>query len=196
MRKITASQICFIAFGAVLNIAGSTLALSLRLPVYLDAIGTVLVAAVSGPFYGILPSIISGLISGITIDIYSLYFIPANAATGIMTGLLFKRITKNWFTLPAGNLLLVFPGSVIGAIIAAGLFGGVTSSGSSYIVQLLDKCGLNLTASVFAVQLITDYLDRFLALILVLETTKRIPKDILRLIKGGNTDEPIQQDNQ
>lgn len=192
MKRINASQISFIALGAGINIVGSTIALFLRLPIYMDAIGTILTAAILGPFYGMIPSIISGIISGMTVDIYSFYFIPANAATGIMAGILFKRITTNWLKLPLGNLLMVFPGTLTGTVIAAYLFGGVTSSGSSLIVQLLSKSGFTVTQSVFIVQLITDYLDRFLALIIVVESLKRLPHDYVYRIKGENSNESLQ----
>ena len=38
--------------------------------------GTMFIAAVYGPFYGMLPSLLSGLILGITVDMYSLYYAP------------------------------------------------------------------------------------------------------------------------
>lgn len=55
------------------------------------------------------------------------------------------------------------PGTAVSAVITAFLFGGVTSSGSSILVILLHKLGMNLVTSVFVVQALTDYLDRLLA---------------------------------
>ena len=49
---------------------------------------------------------------------------------------------------------------------AAFLFGGITSSGSSILVQLLAKTPLGMVGSCFAVQFITDYIDRILCLAL------------------------------
>ena len=48
-RKMTAWQLCLTAMAVAVNIAGGQIALLLRLPVYLDSIGTILVGAVSGP---------------------------------------------------------------------------------------------------------------------------------------------------
>jgi len=47
------------------------------------------------------------------------------------------------------------------------LFGGVTSSGSSILVQLLSHTPLGLTGSIFVVQFLTDYLDRCIAVFVV-----------------------------
>lgn len=163
MKKITAFQICFIAFCTVINLVGGSIALMLKLPIYLDSIGTFLTAALLGPAYGVIPGILSGIISGVSADIYAFYFIPVQIMTGIMAGFVFKTSwIKKWKT-PFGVLFISLPGTAVSAVITAFLFGGVTSSGSSILVILLHKLGMNLVTSVFIVQALTDYLDRFLA---------------------------------
>ena len=49
MKKINVYSICFVALAAVLNIVGGNIALLLRLPIYLDSLGTMLTAALMGP---------------------------------------------------------------------------------------------------------------------------------------------------
>ena len=73
-EKISVQKICMIAFAICINFVGGQIALFLKLPIYLDSIGTVFVAAVLGPFYGMLPNLLSGLLMGMTVDIYSLYY--------------------------------------------------------------------------------------------------------------------------
>ena len=43
------------------------------------------------------------------------------------------------------------------------------------IVQILNKAGMGLTASVFVVQILTDYLDRLISLALVAALLRAIP---------------------
>ena len=69
--RMSAAHLSMIAFCAVLNIVGGQIALLLRLPIYLDSIGTVLAAATMGPLYGMLPSLLSGVRRGVLSDIYS-----------------------------------------------------------------------------------------------------------------------------
>ena len=45
MKKLNLSGLCFLALAAVLNLVGANLALALRLPIYLDSMGTMLGAA-------------------------------------------------------------------------------------------------------------------------------------------------------
>ncbi len=159
---------CIVAVGIVLNIVGAFIAASLHLPVYLDSIGTIMNGALMGPAYAIATGILGSLISGFTFDVYSIYFAPVQIFTGLMAGLLFhkSRWLKGWRT-PAGIFLLSLPTSIVSAMISAFVFGGITSSGSSFLVQILSHSGLNLTLSCLIVQIITDYLDKFLAVLLV-----------------------------
>ena len=57
-EKISVQKICMIAFAICINFVGGQIALFLKLPIYLDSIGTVFVAAVLGPFYGMLPNLL------------------------------------------------------------------------------------------------------------------------------------------
>lgn len=170
--------ICFLALCGVINLVGGTLALVLHLPVYLDTIGTILAAAAAGPVYGMIPGCISGLIAFLTTDPFALYYIPVQLVTGAATGLLFSVISQKKRLLPLGTIAITLPGTILSSIITVVIFGGITSSGSSLLVQLLHHLGLNLTISVVVVQFFTDYLDRFLALTVVLFLRFILPKTL------------------
>ena len=102
-RKTSAYKICMIAFAICINLIGGQIALFLKLPIYLDSIGTVLIASVMGPFYGMLPNLISGLLMGITVDIYSLYYAPVGIILGFVTGLIYRKYNpkKLWILVDA-----------------------------------------------------------------------------------------------
>ena len=57
---------------------------------------------------------------------------------------------------PSAAAVITVPGTIVSALINAAQFGGVTSSGSSLLVQLLAGTPLGLTGSIFAVQFFTD----------------------------------------
>ncbi len=86
MRKFSTNKLCILALCSVINLIGGQIALLLRLPIYLDSFGTVFAAAVMGPFYGMIPGIVSNLIGGVTTDIYALYYLPVQMITGCMAG--------------------------------------------------------------------------------------------------------------
>ena len=179
---MTTLRLCMIAMAVCINVAGGQLALMLRLPIYLDSIGTILIGAWMGPFYGMLPNMISGVLMGFTTDIYSLYFAPVGMITGFMAGidasqvhgLVFEKQVKK-LQIIIGALFITIPGTMVSSVINAVLFGGVTSSGSSILVQILSRTPLGLTGSIFAVQIFTDYLDRVISLALVVMVLQMLP---------------------
>ena len=75
-----------------------------------------------------------------------------------------------------GTFIFTVPTSIISATIAAFLFGGVTSSGSSYIVQILSHFNVPVVVGVFVTQVFTDYADKFLAVVLVGIVVNSMPK--------------------
>lgn len=189
-QKMSALKLCMLAMAVCINVAGGQLALMLRLPIYLDSIGTILTGLWMGPLCGMIPNFLSGVLLGMTTDIYSLYFAPVGMITGLMAGMAGKmmkglltdrNIRKRQILLSA--VFITVPGTVVSSVINAVLFGGVTSSGSSILVQILSKTPLGLTGSIFAVQILTDYLDRVIALGLSIAVLQVMPSDIRRLWK-------------
>ena len=186
-KKLTVLQMCFLALAAVLNIAGANIALLLRIPLYLDTLGTFLSAMLFGPFYGMIPGLLSGLLTGFTTDIYSLFYLPVQLVTALTAGFLFyeKAFKTGKYRILLYAAAVTVPGTIVSASITAFLFGGITSSGSSILVQLLHHTGLNLTASVFCVQLLTDYLDRAVMLCLSVLVLGVLPTSMLAVLKKG-----------
>lgn len=180
VSMISVRKMCVVALAIVLNVIGGQIALMFHLPIYLDSMGTIMIAMLYGPFYGMFPPLLYGLVMGFTVDIYSLYFIPVGLILGLVVGLVSKYFPlKGWGIIP-GALLITIPGTIVSSVITAVLFGGITSSGSTVIVQLLNKAGLGLTASVFIVQILTDYLDRLISLLFVTYLIHVIPSQLYK----------------
>lgn len=178
MKNISPLKISIVGFGIALNIVGAFIALNLRIPIYMDSIGTIMAAALLGPLYGVLTGLCGSIVSGVSFDIYSLYFAPVQIFTGLLSGLMFKAGFMKKFKMPIGVLAVSIFSSLVGAIIAAFLFGGITSSGSSYIVAVLSNLGVNKVISVFIVQFLTDYADKFIAVSLVASVTMGMPQNL------------------
>lgn len=182
MQAIKIRKLVFVALFAAMNIVGSYIALALKLPIYLDCLGTVLAAILFGPIYGAGCAIVSGLVNA-TMDYFALFFIPVGMLVGVLTGLLYQRGMLQGRRFFPGTILITLVSSAVASVIVAVLFGGMTSSGSSYIVQWLHANGLSVEVSVFTVQLATDYLDKLIAIGTMLHLAKRIPS---KYLKGKN----------
>ncbi len=180
--KISVHKITLIALAVVINIVGSYIALGLHLPIYLDSMGTIMTAILLGPFYGLFPGVLSALITGMTSDIYALYYMPVGIVLGIVTGFVFQKNKSNKLFIKA--FCISIPASLISACITANVFGGITSSGSTMLVQLLAKTPLGLTLSCLIVQFFTDYFDRLLSLWLVFSVIKKLPDSLTNKLKN------------
>lgn len=183
-KKITTRMITIMALSIGINFLGGTIALWLRLPIYLDSIGTIFAGALLGLIPGILTGLSSSLLSGVTMDMFSLYYSPIQIITGLLAGLILPQKLqaqglKSKLSLFAWTFVLSAPGTILSSIITIQLFGGITSSGSSTIVQLLYGLGLNQAVSVTIVQAATDYLDRLLSVLVVSLVVLKLPNQVV-----------------
>ncbi|HGA3974648.1 TPA: ECF transporter S component [Streptococcus agalactiae] len=181
MTKSPARLISFVSIAIAINLIGANLALFLRLPIYLDTIGTLLIAVILGPWYAASTAFLSALINWMTTDIFSLYYSPVAIVVAIITGILIKRNCKP-SSLLWKSLIISLPGTIIASVITVILFKGITSSGSSIIAQFLHGIGLDMTSSLILVQVGTDYIDRLISLILVFSTITLLKKHSPNLI--------------
>lgn len=178
MNKSKTFEVTLMAMCVGFNIIGAFLALTLKLPVYLDTIGTFLSAFLLGPIAGVVTGMASGIISGITFDPVSLYFIPVQIITGLMAGILFRKGLFKGKSMVIGIIGVTLISSVVASIIAAYVFGGITSSGSSFIVMYLKEAGVNIITSIFSTQILTDLLDKVIVISLVIYSIKIIPESL------------------
>lgn len=174
--KNNTKKLTIIALAVAINIVGSKISLVLSLPIFLDSIGTIMAGTVVGPIGGLATALVGGLVNGALGDIYSIYFSPSGMIMGLMAGLLFhnKKTTKLsalWKT-----FLVVLPASFVSALIETFLFGGITSATmTTFIVQSLSHTVMNLFQSAFLTQLVTDYIDKLIAVILTFTVINRLP---------------------
>ena len=178
MKKINVSMIVFMALCIVINILGGFIALSLRLPVYIDTIGTIMSAVTLGPICGGIVGILTSIVNATTFDPISIFFIPVQLVVGVSTGLLFKSSKFNGVKSILYIVLITVLGSITASVIAAIVFDGVTSSGSSILVTILKNSGVNIIASVFSTQIFTDLLDKGISFFAVFSILKAMPNSL------------------
>lgn len=161
----TTKKITMVAMAIAINIAGAWIALMLKLPIYLDSVGTIMSGMVFGPKYGMLAGIVTALVNG-TYDSYAIYFMPVQMVLGFLAGVLPGLKSRSLKKQIFWTFFLSLPASVTSALIVTYLFGTMSSSGSSYLVQFLRAFGVADFAAVFLTQVVTDFLDKWIAVFL------------------------------
>lgn len=206
MRENKTFKITLMAMCIGFNIIGVFVSLMLKLPIYFDTIGTFISAFIFGPIGGMITGIGSAVINGLTIDSFSLPFMPVQIVTGCMAGYLYKKGFFKGKLIPLGLIIVSVSSSIVGAIIAAYIFGGITSAGSSIIVVYLKEAGMNTVASVFVTQILTDLLDKIVVVSIAMYAIKIIPvslkrkclknnEEIIKINELGENNGEIQQNN-
>lgn len=162
-----------------LNLALGAVVAALKLPVYLDSVGTILVAALAGPLAAVLTGIASNVVLGVLSSPVFFAFIPVTIVIGALSGVaarlgVFRRMTSAAI---AGALLGVASGATSVPIVIA-LFGGITASGTGLVTIALRAAGLPLASAATVASVGTDVIDKALSFVLVALVLERLPSRI------------------
>ncbi len=152
----------------------------LSLPVYLDTLGTMLVAVLAGLPGGLLVGTISQLLSGMLSGYQWLAFTPLQWLVALLAVAAARSggFRGSWRTACWG----IGAGLVCGAVssvISYLLFRGVTAGGVTAVSTLLRSLGAPLSVAVTAASLATDVLDKTAAFLVVGALLRALPRRIL-----------------
>ncbi|WP_432734565.1 ECF transporter S component [Maridesulfovibrio sp. FT414] len=168
-----------IAVAIVLNIAVGQLVSMLKLPIFLDSIGTVLVAVLAGPWAGGIAGLFTNLIWGVISSPVAAAFAPVAMVIGIAAGFcarygMFKNL---WLAIAAGLVITVF-NSVVAVPIRLYMFGGITGSGADFAMAYLLALGKDLFGSVVVTVFTSNVIDKVVTAVLVWGLIKTLPERI------------------
>lgn len=144
-----------------INVVVGQIVLTLKLPVFLDSIGTVLVAVVCGPWAGALTGLLSNLIWGLAIDPNALPWWPVAMFIGFVAGVCaqFGLFRSAWKVVLAG-LLIAVTAALASTPIAVYLYGGITASGISFLTAYLMQTGVGMVQAVLSSSFIVEPVDK------------------------------------
>jgi hypothetical protein len=108
-KDFTTRTLVLIPVAIAINIVVGQLIILLKLPIYLDSIGTVLVGALAGPWAGALTGALANIIWGLTLYPPALPFFYVAAVIGAMAGIaakmgVFERSSPRWLSALIGGI--------------------------------------------------------------------------------------------
>lgn len=175
MRSYGRLTIFMIPIGIATNFIGGQIAILLKLPIYLDSIGTILVGAVCGGLPGALVGAISNLINSITSPTLA-PFATLSILFGLLAGWLSKHgVFKSLWKTLVSAIPFALIGGVLGGLITIWVFGGLSGSGGALIVAALRATGMSINTAVFVSGVPMDFLDKIPTVLIVFLIIKRIP---------------------
>ncbi|MEK7276726.1 MAG: ECF transporter S component [Chloroflexota bacterium] len=160
-KDFNTMTLVLIPVAIAINIVIGQIVVLLKLPVYLDSIGTVLVGAIAGPWAGALTGTLSNIIWGLLIDPNALPWFPVAAAIGFVAGwAAHYGLFRVWWKVIIAGLCIAVASTLTSTPIAVYLYGGITASGSSFITAYLLATGQGLWQAVVGTNLLTEPVDK------------------------------------
>jgi len=200
----TTPRLILIALGAALNCSIGTIVYLVKLPIYLDSIGTILIALLLAPdrmaafvcawAAGWVGLAVSGLINP-----FLPWFALTDVAIAVVAALLIVGAAETFRARPlrssAFAVQVVLCGIVTGVVsavvsapVVVYLFGGITGSGSALVVALFLKDGLHLMSAAILSGLAADPLDKVLQVLLAALLYRATPADFIALLRADARD--------
>lgn len=169
-------SLAFIPLGIALNLSIGTITHLLRLPFYLDAIGTIVVTVLVGLRAGLVSGVGSFLLGGMLTNPVLPWFSGTQAAIALYAHFATKvGGFKSYGRILLSGLGLGVVAGVVSAPVIVFLFGGITGSGASMIVAGLLSTGHTLVKSVLLSGVASEPVDKALQCLLALWMVRSLP---------------------
>lgn len=176
-RSFNTLTLALIPVAIAINIAIGQIIVLLKIPIYLDSIGTVLVGMLAGPLAGMLTGALTNLIWGLSglNPAYTPYFYVA-AVIGLLAGV-FTQVgwAKRIWMWALGGLITGVVAAILSAPTSAILYGGVTGAGTDLIVAALRASGASIMQATFGQGIVSDPLDKLASFLIVFLIVLALP---------------------
>ncbi|MDC7219560.1 MAG: ECF transporter S component [Spirochaetales bacterium] len=153
----------------------------LHAPIFMDSIFTAIVAALYGP----VPGMITGLLTNVENEFIMGFpgihwpFGFCNLATGLIVGIMARKgetFIFGWNSTMT-ILLVTVANSILGTLIAMLLFSGNTEVSLDFIISTLTELGQTLFAANFWSRILTNLIDKMIAVYAAFGTKALLEKD-------------------
>ncbi len=178
---LSSTALALIPLAIAINVALGQLVQSvLKLPIYLDSIGTVLVGVLLGPLAGAITGLLANIIWGLTLAPSALPFAAVAAVIGLIAGYAGQYgATQTWWKMALFGVLTGIVAAAISAPIATYVFGGVTGGGTDVLVAMFQSLGASVLGASFAQGAVSDPLDKTITYLIVWAIISALPKRLL-----------------
>lgn len=180
-RRFSSLSLVLIVICIAINMIGGQLVSMLKLPIFLDSIGTLISAVLLGPWIGMLTGLLTNLLWGLLTDPVAAAFAPVAMVIGLVAG---GMARAGWFrTLPKviiSGIIITLAVTAVAVPLRTWLFGGVTGSGADLFVAWMHSMGQNLLESVAITVLGANLIDKILTAIIVWVLLRQLPQRTMR----------------
>lgn len=184
-QKLNKLAIFLIPIGIAVNVVGGQLSVLLKLPVFLDSIGTFVVGALCGWGPGLLVGLGCGLINAISLPTLLPYTV-IGMLFGVLANLMAKKgMFSAFWKAPLNGIMIGIISTCIAVPITATLYGGFVGTGASVIVTTLMAAGWDVVPATFVSELTSELTDKIICLIIIFFVLKAMPARFVVKLPNG-----------
>ena len=164
-----------------INLVGGTLCSTLKLPLFLDMIGTIVIACLSGPWVAALTGLLTNVFLAMVANPVNLPYAVVSVLCGLVVGYMVKvGLFKKWWGAVLVWLVLTLVNAVSASLITTFVFGGATGiNGTSVLTAAFAVIMKDIFTSVFSSAIIENFIDKGIAVLVAYLIIQKIPKRFL-----------------
>ena len=184
--KLHTATLVLIPAAVGINYLGKLFAGVLKLPLWLDSIGTCLAAMMAGPVAGAIVGAVNNIIYGLTVDPISTVYALTNIAIGIVVGILAHRgLMKHLKGALLSGLIVGLVAVAVSTPLNMIFWGGTTGNiwGDAAFAMCLNG-GMPALAASAVDEIIVDIPDKVAVLLVVYMIGKGLPQSLRSLYQG------------
>ncbi|MFD3270941.1 ECF transporter S component [Paenibacillus dendritiformis] len=176
-----------------INYIGKLFAGVLKLPLWLDAIGTVLASMLAGPVIGGLSGLINNIIYGLTMDPISFVYALTSVFIGLVAGIMaYKGWISSWGKAAVIGLAVGLTAVVISTPLNVAFWGGQTGNvwGDivfGYVLQGTQSVWL----ASFLDELVVDLPDKLITVLVAYGIYRVLPNSLMNMYKNSGDIEKL-----
>lgn len=176
-----------------INYIGKLFAGVLKLPLWLDAIGTVLASMLAGPVIGGLSGLINNIIYGLTMDPISFVYALTSVFIGLVAGIMaHKGWISSWGKAAVIGLAVGLTAVVISTPLNVAFWGGQTGNvwGDivfGYVLQGTQSVWL----ASFLDELVVDLPDKLITVLIAYGIYRVLPNSLINMYKNSRDIEKL-----
>lgn len=188
ISQFSTKSLVLIPIAVGINLIGGTLCSTLKLPLFMDMIGTMVIACLSGPWVAGLCGLLTNVFLAIVANPVYLPYALSSVLCGLVVGFMVKAglLKKLW-----GILLIWLACSAVNTVTASMItvfvYGGATGvNGTSILTAALTVAWKNILISVFSSSMLENLIDKGITLIIVTIVVGKIPRRFMSQYASGN----------
>ena len=196
--QFSTKSLVLIPIAVGINLIGGTLCSALKLPLFLDMIGTIVVACLSGPWVAALTGLLTNLFLALVANPVYLPYAAVSVLCGLVVGYMVKAglFRKKWGVVVIW-LVCTLVNAISASLITAFVYGGATGvNGTSVLTATL----VDILASVISSSLIENLIDKGITVAIAWVIVQKIPRRFLSQYAadsvGGSNNDALSDDDE